>query len=207
MRCERGRGQLRPATVSRVTENPRPDADGPRPDWPDVLPGALTVVARRAPYAIALVCLLLIIVGMGAIAAGSGTAVRITLMIVSAIVGLAAVLLLFRLLQAGKPELIADAAGIKTALTPRRVPWEQIERVRVIPNRIGGSGRIGVVPTSLVDAIGQQVNPERTIQLLERRAQRFGAPLVVSLVATGISVDEARARLTELAAGRTPVTD
>ena len=179
----------------------------PRPDWPDVLPGALTVMPRRAPFAIALGCVVLIVLGLAAVASTAGTGIRILLMIVSTVVGLAGVSLLFRLLQAGKPQLVADAAGVKTTLTPLRISWERIDRVRIMPNRFGGSARVGVVPLSIDEAVGSRANVERLVKMLESRQRREGAPFVVSLTGTGLSPDEARHRLTELADGRVPVTD
>ena len=179
----------------------------PQPDWPDVLPGALTVTPRRAPFAIALVSVVLIVLGLAAVASSAGTGLRIVLMIISTLVGLAGVSLLFRMLQAGKPQLVADAVGVKTTLTPLRIPWEDVERVRIMPNRFGGSARIGVIPRSIEAALGSRANVERLVKMLESRQRREGAPFVVSLTATGLTSAEARDRLTELAAGRTPITD
>lgn len=181
--------------------------DGPRADWPDVLPGALVITPRRAPYAIALVSVVLIMLGLAAVATSAGTTLRIVLMILASLVGLAGVSLLFRFLQAGKPQLVADAVGVKTTLTPRRVPWEQVERVRILPQRSGRSARIGIVPTSIEGALGARMNVDRLIKILEARQRRDGAPFVVSLATTKITPDVARARLTELTAGRAPVTD
>ena len=179
----------------------------PRPDWPDVLPGAFTVTPRRAPYAVALGCVVLIVLGLAAVASTAGTGVRILLMVLSTLVGLAGVSLLFRLLQAGRPQLVADAVGVKTTLTPRRIPWERVARVRVMPNRLGGGARVGVVPVSIDEELGDRINSERMVRLLRSRQQREGAPFVVSLTATGISAAEARQRLTDLADDRVPVTD
>jgi hypothetical protein len=179
----------------------------PRRDWPDVLPGAFVVTARRAPYGLALASIVLILIGLAAVASSAETPIRLTLTVVSAVVGLAGVSLLFRFLQAGKPQLIADAAGVKTTLNPLRMPWDRLERVRIMPNRFGGSARIGVVPLSIDEALTPRMNAERLVKMLQSRQQREGAPFVVSLTATGISPAEARERLTELAAGRVPITD
>ncbi len=179
----------------------------PQADWPDVLPGAFVVSARRAPYGLALASIILILVGLAAVASTAETALRVTLTVVSAVVGLVGVSLLFRFLQAGKPQLIADAAGVKTTLTPLRMPWDRIERVRIMTNRVGSTARIGIVPLSIDEALSPRTNAERLVKMLRARQQREGAPFVVSLAATGISSGEARERLTELAAGRVPITD
>lgn len=179
----------------------------PRADWPDVLPGAFVVRARRAPYALALASIVSILIGLAAVAAAADSAIRLTLTVVSGVVGLAGVSLLFRFLQAGKPQLIADVAGIKTTLNPLRMPWDRIERVRIMANRVGGSARIGIVPFSIDEALTPRMNAERLVKMLHARQQREGAPFVVSLTATGVSPAEARERLTELAAGRAPITD
>lgn len=178
----------------------------PQRDWPDVLPGAFVITPRKAPYAIALAGVVLAVVGLAALASDASTGPRFVLMLAAGLAGLAGASLLFRLLQAGKPQLIADAAGVKTTLTPLRIPWDRIERVRIMSNRLGGSARVGVVPISLEEVLGARTNIERVLKLLQSRQRREGAPFVVSLVATGISADEAATRLLELAADRAPVT-
>lgn len=205
------------AGVSDPTYEPQPEPEPepravtgagttPSPDWPDVLPGAFAVTQKKAPFAAALVVIVVAVVVAAAVASSAGTGVRVALMALTALLALVGVSVLFRLLQAGKPQLEADAVGIKTTLTPRRVPWERIERVRLLPTRTGGT-RIGVVPVSIDEALGARMNVDRLIKILESRQQRDGAPFVASLATTGISADEARARLTELAAGRAPITD
>jgi hypothetical protein len=179
----------------------------PRRDWPDVLPGAFTVTPRRAPFALALACAALVVLGLAAVASTVGATMRIVLTIAAGLVALAAVSLLFGVLQAGKPQLVADAAGIKTTLTPHRIPWERVERIRIMASRIGGGTRIGVIPTSLAETLGPRSDDGRVLKMLESRQRRDGAPYVVNLLWTGVTSDEARQRLSELAAGRTPITD
>ena len=178
----------------------------PRRDWPDVLPDAFVIIPRKAPYAIGLAAAVLVLLGLAALASGASAGTRFALLVAAATIGLAGSSLLFRLLQAGKPQLIADAAGVKTTLTPRRIPWDRIERVRIMPNRVGGSARVGVVPVSLDEALSSRTDTGRVIKLLESRQRREGAPFVVSLATSGISPDQARTRLLELAADRAPVT-
>jgi hypothetical protein len=179
----------------------------PRPDWPDVLPDAFVVAPRRAPYALALVSVVLIVLGLAAVASNADTGLRLLLLVLSSLVGLAGVSLLFRFLQAGKPQLIADAVGIKTTLNPHRIPWKRVARVRIIPNKFGGNARIGITPKSVPETLSPQMATARLLAMLESRQQRDGSTFVVNLAATGISPDEARRRLTELAAGRAPITD
>ena len=188
---------LTTATVARVTE--------PRPDWPDVLPEAFTVTPRRAPYVLLLVSIVLLVLGLAVVATTSDDRLRLPLLALSTIVGLFGVSALSGFLQAGRPHFVADAVGVKTPITPMRIPWERVERVRIMPGR-RGRGVIGVIPLSLEEALGATAS-ERMIKLLKSRQSREGAPLIASLVATGISRDEAQARLTELAANRAPITD
>jgi hypothetical protein len=156
---------------------------------------------------IALVCAALIVLGLAALASTADTVLRIVLTVLAGLVGLAAVSLLFGVLQAGKPQLVADAAGVKTTITPRRIPWDRIERIRIMSSRIVGRSRIGVIPQSLAGALAPRSDVDRVIKMLESRQRREGAPFVVNLLWTGVSEDEARQRLTELAAGRAPITD
>ncbi|MDQ3112976.1 MAG: hypothetical protein M3Q84_02595, partial [Actinomycetota bacterium] len=59
---------------------------------------------------------------------------------------------------------------------------------------------------SLDEALSSRTDTGRVIKLLESRQRREGAPFVVSLATSGISPDQARTRLLELAADRAPVT-
>jgi hypothetical protein len=178
----------------------------PRPDWPDVLPEAFVVAPRRWPYALALVSVVLIVLGLAVVASTAETGLRVLLLVASSLVGLAGVSLLFRFLQAGKPQLIADAVGIKTTLNPNRIPWKRVARVRIMPNKFGGA-RIGITPKSVAETLSPQMATPRLLSMLESRQQREGSTFVVNLAATGISPAEARQRLTALADGRTPITD
>ena len=178
----------------------------PQPDWPDVLPSAFVVQAKRGPFALALVAVVALIIVAAVIGNTSETTVRIASMAVAAGLGFVAVLLGFRLLQAGKPAFVADAAGVMTTLLTDRLPWERIERVRVIPSTSKRGARIGITPISLAEALPARTDSKRLISMLESRERREGAPLIVSLSATGVTPEEATRRLTELAAGRCPVT-
>src|SRR6188508_521609 len=158
----------------------------PRSDWPDVLPDAFVVAPRRAPYALALVSVVLIVLGLAAVASTADTGLRLLLLVASSVVGLAGVSLLFRFLQAGKPHLIADAAGIKTTLNPERIPWKRVARVRIMPNKLGGSARIGVTPKAVAETLSPQMATDRLLAMLESRQQREGSTFVVNLAMTGI---------------------